>query len=609
MSVQTIDDAVYAASDTRTIEKKPFTSKQWHLINDSNSGGAYTNPQLVFETSYANNSGLFLNYPEAFLSFPMVGVLSGKSQTPAVAGPPVVPAVDGGDTINCGQSFLDYVMGLKNCAAANIIHNITIEHENKTKFTCTSYANQYLNFLLNTTLSDEDVKLFGPTIGYAKDNSDSWGFTNDANFNGRGLYNNINNKMYETYATNGDTMNEGFLERQNHFMRTVQGTAGATRDKFLGSDDNKRKQDAVNCIVDKNNKKYFFYDCIVPLKHLCPSLFGYDGLGLVRGANIRITVTLNAMVDFNFTKIGNTGPTHHNLHFHEPSFKNQSASETNMWMIAAGTQAYRRVNGVTSSDAVAANNAEIIECGSSRLPLNTGGVEAGNANCYTFSARLCQNDGESHAKRRCTLNIPSYTIQPSMIDTFLRQRQKEITVMNVWYKMFRAHQPFNETISNNIVRPKRLIMIAQVADAAANGNISVLKSPFFTSSGHTCPFSLINFQVTVATRQLYAMTSTNYTYDNFVHELNGAQGLNGGQTTGLSSGQINFKDFNGLYHYLVVDLSRKEISMEKQPVTIEVSGRLETDVAINFHCYLEYAETYYVDISNGAIGDGTSITD
>jgi hypothetical protein len=606
MSIQTIDDAIYAASETRAIEKKPFTSKLWHEINDSNSGGAYTNPQLVFETSYANNSGYFLNFPEAYLSFPMIGCLSGKSETPAAGANPAVP---GGTAINCGQSFLDYVMGLKNCAAANIIHSITIEHENKVKFTCASYANQYMNFLLNTTMSDEDVKLYGPTIGYAKDNSDSWGYANAANQNGQGLYNNLNNKMYESDFINGSTMNDGFLKRQNHFMRTVYDPANVntTRDKFLTGDETKRKDDAVNCIVDEANKKYFFYDCIVPLKHLCPSLFGYDGLGMIRGANIRITVTLNAMVDFNFSKLSSGGINP--LYFHESTFRNQSASETNMWMVAAGTQEMAKSTAL--NDPTAHANPVLIDNGSSLLPLNTGGATdaAGNLNCYSFSARLCKLDTKTHGKARCTLNIPSYTIQPSMIESFLKQRQKEITVLNIWYKMFTSSGPIQETISNSIVRPKRLIMIAQVAKPTDNGEISVLKSPFFTSCGHTCPFSIINFQITVGTRQVYQNTAHSYTYENFVNELNGAQGLNGGQTPGLSSGQINFKDFNGLYHYLVVDLSRKEISNEKQAVTIEVKGQLQSAVAMNFHCYLEYAETYYVDISNGAMSDGTSITD
>lgn len=605
MSIQTIDNAVFENVDSRYIEMKPFTSKQWLKIEDSNSGGSYTNAQLVFETNKINNTGAFINYAEAYLSFPMVGVLSGALRT----------AADGDTAINCGSEWLDYVMALKNSAMANIIHNITIEHGGKTRFSISNYANQYINFVLHSTLSEEDENIFGPTIGYAKDSSDSWRYSNAAGTAGIGLYNNINNKVIETDFHSGDIMNEGLLKRQKHFIKS---TNGRSKNTFMGTDSQRFQFDGINTIVDDNNRKVYYYDCIVPLKYICPSLFDYNGLGLVRGADIRITVTINAICDFRFAKLPAAAGISA-LTFYDGSFINQSASETNMWMVASSTQKYRTTTDVDSPALLASARGTdyYTDCGSSPLLSNTGANADGttlNANCYTFSSRLVTNGTYRHSKTRCTLNLPAYTLQPLIESQYLGEgdnsskRIHEITVLNSWYKMFLATtgSQFSNTVSNSVVRPKRLIMIAQIANAANNAGINVLKSPFWTSVGHTCPFSIINFQCNVGGRPIYNISADNYSFKQYVAELNGAQGLNGGQITGLSSGRINFKDFNGLYHYLVVDLSRKDVAVENIPVSVEVSGQINSPFDINFHCYLEFAETYYTDVSNGAITDGVT---
>ena len=92
-----------------------------------------------------------------------------------------------------------------------------------------------------------------------------------------------------------------------------------------------------------------------------------------------------------------------------------------------------------------------------------------------------------------------------------------------------------------------------------------------------------------------------YRHDQFMLELNGAQGVEGGLQTGFSSGQINLKDYNKNYGYIVVDLSRKGISDVDKLFQISITGKIESPKSLDLLCYLVVQKQVIIDISTGTI--------
>jgi hypothetical protein len=113
-------------------------------------------------------------------------------------------------------------------------------------------------------------------------------------------------------------------------------------------------------------------------------------------------------------------------------------------------------------------------------------------------------------------------------------------------------------LTNGIVNPKELLVVP-LLPAAAAGNVatvSEIQSPFSTCPATTAPLvALQNFQVQVAGINLFQQQQQ-YDFDQFLNELS-LTGLNGGQTTGLSSGLISEQAFTFGYRYYYANISRR----------------------------------------------------
>jgi hypothetical protein len=91
-----------------------------------------------------------------------------------------------------------------------------------------------------------------------------------------------------------------------------------------------------------------------------------------------------------------------------------------------------------------------------------------------------------------------------------------------------------------------------------------------------------------------------YKYETFLREFNNL-GLNAGQTTGLSSGLVSYKDYVETYGYIVVDVSRREEFVTKMPVSLEVRGQVTSPKGMDFLCFVVTRKSVSIRVSDGVL--------
>jgi hypothetical protein len=131
---------------------------------------------------------------------------------------------------------------------------------------------------------------------------------------------------------------------------------------------------------------------------------------------------------------------------------------------------------------------------------------------------------------------------------------------------------------------------------------SPMNSPFSSSPGTSAPFANISgFNVLISGSALY-QSNIQYKFEQFLNENRSSLGLNGGMTTGMSSGIIGQSDFESGYGFVYVDLSRKQsqtsddISRSIQAVFQNNSG-----VSIDYYAIIGYEREITVSTSTGAL--------
>ena len=230
-----------------------FIRKDWLNILD-NQNQNYNNNQSVLDTSQLSNSNKYMSYREAYFSIPFLVTVANTSDPVApVASDPVTPTIDPPLYFcpNNATTSCDYAVGLKNWFG-QIIHSFTLDYNGTTIVQQTPFVNMWNSFKLMTSLSLNDIKMQGPTIGFYPDDSLTWQYadpivsiqtaagppavittTSSAQVYGHGVCNNTNYDSittvigaYNNFKSGGG--NEGFLARQQLINFDLQGKVGAS---------------------------------------------------------------------------------------------------------------------------------------------------------------------------------------------------------------------------------------------------------------------------------------------------------------------------------------------------------------------------------------------
>ena len=572
MSKETIDNLVFEQALYDEPVEKPFLKKDLIFVPDTNPSSTYSTNQITFSTEVLSNNGKYNAFAEGLISIPLV----------------VVARRSAGNGAGLAMSDADYLLAFKN-SHVNLIHSMSVDYNSVNVIQPVQYLNSYLTFKQHVEMSSEDEALNGPLLGYAKDSSTSWAFSAADSPQGKGIMNHFNPVLKINYAGpyEGEIANEGMIKRQGYFGKFVDGNG---KHLLLNATDNAgRGINATNMIVNESaDIKVLYYDCTIRLKDL---LF-FQNLPPIRSGTVRINLTLNNNVSFNFVK--NTAG---NL---VVSNVQNTTGLTNPLMLAPVCARIRTHANFASdmTDATIATMANVdLPCGSAALP-------AADGNTYTVAMAIgnCVQNGVtySHTKQQCRLYVPYYQFSPLAEQKYLQNREKVIDYLDVQYYAFdaKAQGAFNQLITNGVSRMKRLIMIG-ILTSAANEGISPMSSPFATEPATTSPFMLTNFNVQVGQINLYP-NSISFSYEHFLQELNGQQGLNGNLIQGSTSSRISLTDYNNNYKYIVINLDRKLPENEDVAQSLGVSGVLSSLKDITFHCFIEQYKSMVVNVETGA---------
>ena len=560
-----------------------FVRKDWLSILD-NQNGNYNSNTSVIETSSLSNNNKFMNYREAYLSIPMLITLSEKAVNlllePATA-----------------ATSLDTAVSFKSWFG-NIIHSMTLDVNGVTVIQQTPFINMWNNFQLLTTFSWGDVESQGSTIGFYPDDPDAWRYEPTMSPSGIGVCNNLN-RIQTGQATDqagaffrqrADAGNVGLWKRQLQHIYDPAGVVG-TGATFSTLQTTQQANNLYRgYIFNKTNKGAAATGRIqhhimatVPLKQLHSF---WNNIPLCKGLFCKLTLTLNNSSCEIKTYAANHGT---------------AANQSDMELISS-TNAVGGVFPLMITSTLGENG------GKSLIPPN-GNANAPNIVANVSVGRTCTDNAiaslvdSAPLSQNIFLYVPSYVFNPIFEQSYLSSPVKQIKYTDVYqYQLLEQENNFNHLVTNGIAGIKS-ILIVPFHSRSANllpAGVATYQSPFDSAGcGTTSPLShLSNFNVVVSGQNVIYNTQK-YGYEQYLHNVYGANAVNGGMVDGLTSGLISKKHWESNYCYYYVDLSRMLPVVESVPKSVSIVGDVQTTVKLDLMIFIEYAAEISIDVLTG----------
>jgi hypothetical protein len=276
------DRSMEAPPDTTS----PFVRREVIKLRDIAAAGNYSTSTAEFHTVSLSNGGRWCDYTEAYITIPVVCVVTGK----LTAAPNTV--------VNWTADHVkdsDMLLVMKN-SNLNLINSCSIEYGNNKVCQQTDRINDYLIFKQHSEMSIQDEELHGPTIGYTKDSASSW-YWSPVN----GVCNNrLDCVQSRSGLRQSSSANTGMYERAKIFSSVSD--ADSSKNSVLGADGDfvdkqVLKQSNRSYVVNTATYKAFYYNAVVRLKDLP---FFATMPSLLKGGDIKIILTLN-QCEFKFT--------------------------------------------------------------------------------------------------------------------------------------------------------------------------------------------------------------------------------------------------------------------------------------------------------------------
>jgi hypothetical protein len=539
-------------SEQSTKMEEPMLKKEIVYVNDQQQGSYVSQCQI--DLSSLANSTRWQSWKEAVVEVPFTVLV--ENLTPDVVG------ID--DVIN--SSFLS----LKN--GGMLVDYLTVTFNNVNVVQLTNYMAHIMTFKMLAGMSSNAEATLGPSVFFAKDNSTSFQFGGTGP-SGVGFTNNRptfgpTGPTMSTTGYHGSTYNAGFKSR---LMNTL---------------DTKSTTNFYSDIVDPANLKlngtsYFSRVSATLYKYniLCTIRLGdidfFQKLPLIRGGFCQITLGYNSSVQtlsFNATTkaLSSSAPV---ITGHTNPLLVSSADvyQPNEWMAGAtGNQTYRI---------------------SSNLVNTTDSNGNKQSNDILSSVRTV---------------MPLLTMNPEWEKNYISTDP----IREIFYEDFYQYSinnisaggQINQIITNGVSRPKYLIIGCYANKSSNLGFTSTepYNSPFDTAPATTTPCALVtSFNILVSGTPIYAQ-NFDWDYEQFQYELQSILSLNGAKSDRLMSGLISQQDFQFGYRFLAVDLSRR-IPADDISRSIQVIGKNNTKLAMDYICFLAFEKKIKCDIRNSQI--------
>jgi hypothetical protein len=583
---------------SQEVEGSPnvFIRKDWINILD-NQNQNYQNNQSIIDTSQLANSNKYMSYREAYLAVPLL--LSIRTPNSSA----------GTYIIN------DFAIGLKNWFG-QIIHSLTLDYNGTTIVQQTPFCNMWNSFKLLTTLSYSDILTQGPTIGFYPDTSDSWQYNTAGVYvqnNNLGLVqtsvsNFLDNDYTQSVAITGATINgiafpiggnygEGCRNKWISFNTTtgLGATGGATYGQ-VGIYQSTMTQIWKSNISNKstatttaNGLLQISVMATIYLKHL-HSFFNM--VPLLKGVFMKLTMNLNnsqATVSTSGAKV-------------------QNAYTSNVYI--GGVQPLLIASDTSGSSFQAGANCPASSTFYYDLMV---GSKSYNNNILAAANAPTSPYQEGNVSKSIYLYVPAYTFNPTFEQAYLSNNIKQIKYTDIYQyqvKDIAAGQQFNNLITNGIANIKSVLIIpfySKVATAIAGGVptlgalYSEWQSPFDPAGcGCTAPMvTLGNFNVQISGQNaIYNMQR--YSFEEWNNQLYGQNAVNGGLTDGLTSGLIDFNDFQHSYCYHYVNVERMLPVEQSVPKSVQILGTNYSTMPLDLWVFIEYGVQVSIDVLTGA---------
>ena len=653
-----MDNLVFEESINSEITSSEFVDKQWLYVNDNNN--ASYSGQIVLDTTSLANSGSYINWSEAFLSFPMVLQMNSASANMVQAAP------------------LDFMMGLKS-GGWNIIHSLTCEFNNGSIIQQVPFKNVFCGFKNLTSWSQDDLKNWGMVAGFYPDTCDSWLFNNcavgQASTNilatgGVGLCNNRNAPYIQitglqltaayaatniAYSYNSQTIatmprasvrrnwNKGLFKRQswlNFNLYTQDGGAlnvnalqYSNQGVLLGSSapystaagyaNNVNYASGsgfgltfTGYIQANDTNRAIIFDNIVRLKDVedffakCP---------LLKGSTMRIYINTNQVYlqgsVFPATYTANSGlqATYGAIALTAPpvilggggtcpvmlSSVDLGQGSQNLSALYSGTGGGGSMTGMV---AVGAGTAALqtFTCGLSIVK-----TQFSQFGTNTYSAPITS----------VRLYAPAYMMSPLSEERYLSLNATHKVIYDDIFQFsfpnISVGNTFNFLVSNGIPNIKG-VLVCPLISQGYNGvagvantliptayNTSTLLSPFCGTGSHPDPINIGNFQIQISGKNLF-INQLQYGYEQFVEQVAMSNQLNGNLTTSLTSGLIGYEEWTNLYRYYYGYAARSIPSEEGVAKAVQVLGQNNASVPIDLFVYVIFERELTIDVRTGA---------
>jgi hypothetical protein len=549
-----MDETIFATSLDDQETDFIFDTKQMVYINDSNNS-SYPNGQVSFDLAGLSNSGKFIDWRSSYIQIPLVMNMH----------------TSGGAIADLPENV--FAMSLKN-HVYQLVHSLDVQLSNNSVVNLTSFSNLDINYKILNKISSEEMENLAPSILFSKDTAESISHNSAASLNGLGECNNqIDVAPFD--STNGwrYTQNKGRLDRMKWTSYDPVLAAGEaskfTNNQLAGSVGKNYCQRTGSDIT-------YYILATLRLKDI-HELF--DKLPLMRGAYFRMTLNLNT----------NCKSTHNANGTGFLDMTVQSPNGTLPFMIS---------------------------------PILKG-FEAGQATLFEASLGIGKSLSGTFSHptmNQCRIYASTYTLSPAYEDKYLSMVPTKKVLYNdilSFQQMNVAPQASVNWLITNGVSRARYLLLCPFISGTTNGSNPILNqsqfiagvkagspmnSPFSSCPGTSAPYANIsNFNVLISGSALY-QSNIQYKFEQFLNENRSSLGLNGGMTTGMSSGIIGQSDFEAGYGFVYVDLSRKQsqtsddISRSIQAVFQNNSG-----VSIDYYAIIGYEREITVSTSTGAL--------
>lgn len=574
-----------------------YMRKDYNYINDTNSSVYSQNSMslVTFDLSSIFNSARWTDTNDLVLVIPTVTIGAYGTNAGAV----VAPDLTSGSPVG--------LVTPKN-NNMNLIHQIDVQVNGKSINQSQSFTNILKNFELISTMSQSDLKLYGPNYGMASDCLDNPnsirfnatvpapgagtallgfgngpGYTNNAPYGAGG---GATFSAQEIQASSGGPQNfrcgnSALSQRINGYLDTSIPTAGQKVGGVLLN--SAQLNEEFKPYFEIRNGCMVWYDFqYIRVGSLCDSI---RKIGICKRVDLVLRVYINTgslavpitygATDATFalgsclasqTTFTNTCPFTIN-------FMSQSCPATTTQLavgcfIGQFAQTSVSPNGLTAINLAVSN---------ARSPMN--------------SCRIMYSSIELEKKRE--LNYLEMNRAKTVIyRDFITNAFNGIT----------SGSTYSALIQSGIVNPVAVIIMPFLSNTNTTAFIPAGSPPQWANPYDTCGStgfcgSITNLQVSIGGRNMLD-TTLSYTYDNFVNQVSVLEQITG-KDHGFSVGLFNRKywDMNRAYVVMI----RSSDDEMNAPRNVNISFKNNTQVSLDFLVFTVYLNKFTVDVASGRV--------